>query len=670
MGLWGEEHSAQLAPEENKRRQFLFRDGGRNLLSSTTTMELGIDIGGLNGVLLGNVPPGRANHMQRAGRAGRRSDGSSVVVTFARGRAFDREVFLDFREFLKRPLRRPVVFLDRGRFVRRHLQAMLLAEFFAPMQSFATGAMDAYSNMGRLLGVKAPPKWERSDPRKPDWTVIPLEDSGEFLRFLEGVRSLEHPLRKRCRAIVTDTPMENIANAWEAFIDDAAARFRDASKEWKRDFSSLRGAWEEISQQPPSDAVGAERAKANSIRYQIRANCDITVIEFFSDAGFLPRYGFPIHLQRLSVRKPREDQPDKSTTAEGYRLERQSLLALSEYVPGAQVLVGGKVAESKGILKHWTEANKDEALGLNYWALTCANGHEYLGTSQDEVCPECGEAAQSQPDQLMFPRFGYTTAAWDPPKPPGRNLDRVGKVLTTATGFSLSAVTNRQSDFANVRGLTALYYEAGQGELLIRNAGDENHGFALCTRCGFAMSEEKPRKANGPPPALPKEFRDHASVFSTKVSSRCWGKSLGSDPVLRHKVLAARETTDVLILDWPCDAGQGSLFSLGRALVLAGARLLEIDSREIGLELKPRSADEYTILLHDTVPGGAGHCFELFKLARPWLEEARRILWVTVSHNDACDRACLECLLDFGGQFNAHLLDRQGALALLEAALS
>lgn len=58
MGLWGEEHSAQLSPEENKRRQFLFKDGARNLLSSTTTMELGIDIGGLNGVVLGNVPPG------------------------------------------------------------------------------------------------------------------------------------------------------------------------------------------------------------------------------------------------------------------------------------------------------------------------------------------------------------------------------------------------------------------------------------------------------------------------------------------------------------------------------------------------------------------------------------------------------------------------------------
>jgi hypothetical protein len=104
--------------------------------------------------------------------------------------------------------------------------------------------------------------------------------------------------------------------------------------------------------------------------------------------------------------------------------------------------------------------------------------------------------------------------------------------------------------------------------------------------------------------------------------------------------------------------------------VLAGARLLEIDSREIGLELKPRALDEFTILLHDTTPGGAGHCFELLKLGRPWLKEAREILWVSSSHDAACDRACLECLLDFGGQFNAHLLNRRGALTLLDSALS
>ena len=676
IGLWGEEHSAQLSPEENKRRQFLFKEGARNLLSSTTTMELGIDIGGLNGVMLGNVPPGRANHMQRAGRAGRRSDGSSVVVTFARNRAFDREVFTRFQQFLKRPFRRPVVFLDRPRFVRRHLQALLLAEFFTPLQSERTGAMAAYSNMGRLCGTDVPPKWSGSS--KPDWSPQLTSCAEDFVRFLEQVGSPRHSLRQRCRTIVESTPLESLVNddlAWRHFIEEATKQFRAAYREWDEDYVSLRNAWIDIPKVPASDAASAERAKANAIRYQIRAICDITVIEWLSDAGFLPRYGFPIHLQRLSVRKPRDGRTEKSTTAEGYRLERQSLLALSEYVPGAQVLVGGKIVESKGILKHWTEANRDEALGLNYWALRCTNDHEYLATSQQEACKECGQPPQGRVQALMFPRFGYTTAAWDPPKPPGRSLDRVGEVvLSTAGGFNLNAATWVEREFGGVRGLVATYYEAGEGELLLRNAGGDpwstlGHGFALCTRCGFAMSEEKPYNDNGAPPPLPKQFKDHASIFSPNPSNRCWPKSLQYDPVLRHKVLAARETTDVLILDWPTESDDASLFSLGRALVLAGTKLLELDNRELNVELKPRGAGELSTLLYDTTPGGAGHCFELMKLGRQWLKEAREILYVSPLHESACRRACLECLLDFAGQFHAHRLDRRRALDLLDAIL-
>jgi hypothetical protein len=342
-------------------------------------------------------------------------------------------------------------------------------------------------------------------------------------------------------------------------------------------------------------------------------------------------------------------------------------------VPGAQVLVGGKIAESKGILKHWTEANRDEALGLNNWALRCINDHDYLATSQDELCRECGQPPRDAGQTLMFPRFGYTTAAWDPPKPPGRNLDKVGEVvLSTAGGFTLSAATKTDLAFGGIPGLTATYYEAGQGQLLLRNAGGkawsrEGHGFAVCTRCGFAMSEEKP--CNVKLPELPRKFRDHASIFSSNPMTHCWPNSLQYEPVLRHKVLAAKETTDVLILDWPNDPGEAPLFSLGRSLVLSGARLLELDSRELNLELKTRRDGELGILLYDTVPGGAGHCFELLNLGRPWLEAARRILQGSPSHSITCRRACLECLLDFSGQFQAHLLDRKGALELLDAAL-
>ncbi|MGH9436836.1 MAG: DEAD/DEAH box helicase [Terriglobia bacterium] len=675
MGLWGEEHSAQLSPEENKRRQFLFREGARNLLSSTTTMELGIDIGGLNGVLLGNVPPGRANHMQRAGRAGRRADGSSIVATFARSRAFDREVFQCFDKFLNRKLRRPVNFLDkRKRFARRHMHAMLLAEFFAPRQASHVGAMEAYSNMGKFSGFDWPQKWEGS--RKPDWTRRETTSISEFIDFLEGLKSPDHLLRGRCAKVAEATPVQGIADSegdWKAFLEEARKDFLSAYEEWRRDYDSLSQAWLEIPTNISREAEKAERAKANSIRYQLQLLSKISMIEWFSDAGFLPRYGFPIHLQRLSVRKPSGSRPEKSTASEKYRLERQSLLALSEYVPGAEVLVGGKVAESKGILKHWTEANRDEALGLNARLFRCSNDHEYFSPSLDRSCPECGAPPSGAGTQLLFPRFGYTTAAWEPPKPPGRRLDRVGKAQTIpATDFKLEEADAKKLDFGGVPGLVASYYEAGR--LLIRNAGGEafsekGHGFAVCTRCGFAMSEEKPANSKKPP-ALPKKFASHTSVFSSDSRSWCWPKEGRGEFVLRHRILAATERTDVLLLDWPGDwVAEASLYSLGRALVLAGTRLLELDSRELGMDTTSRSEDRTSILLYDTVPGGAGHCLELMDQGKKWLEEARNILRGSTEHDSACRRACIDCILDFSGQDKVYKLDRRGALNLLSAAL-
>jgi DEAD/DEAH box helicase domain-containing protein len=245
------------------------------------------------------------------------------------------------------------------------------------------------------------------------------------------------------------------------------------------------------------------------------------------------------------------------------------------------------------------------------------------------------------------------------------DVERVG-TAEVLTAFIRGAQT--LADFAGIPDLTACYSE--DGELLVFNRGDNGLGFAICWKCGYAESEN----ARNDKKDLPASFKEHPPIFAKSDAKPCRGKNIG-----RNQILAAREATDVLQIDFskrllPSDARDESLmWTFGYALRRAGAKLLELDPREIGVLLMPAGdgGRAWAPVLYDNVPGGAGHVRELWEQGRELLARTRDVLYVNAEHHRRCDTACLDCLLSFDSQTVAvqHGFARRQALKLLDDLL-
>lgn len=669
IGIWADEHSAQLEPQESRRIQNLFERGARNILSATTTMEVGIDIGGLSAVMMGNVPPGRANYQQRGGRAGRRADGSSLVATYTRSSAYDQAVFHDFGGFLHKALRRPTVLLGRERFGRRHFNAYLLGEFFREIYPAGThvGAMDAFQRIGWLCGRPKLPVLRANEPVR---EVVVIDHHGDLLHpdswwregdvvakqfenFLEHLISTEPTEPAFIRRLLKGTPL---GQEFSALTGVALGSFRDAWQDWCAEYDALISTWREWLPEQNRRALNGIARQANSMWSK-------TVIEELALRRFLPRYGFPIGLQSLTV------QPERDNS-KIVRLERDGILAISEYVPGSDVLAGGMTYTSRGVLSYWEKDSKDQNFGDRLWQYACLGGHSWTSRSPDagDRCayPECGEMRKDQGKTLLIPKYGYSTALWDPPSWSG-SQERVGALTLTTAEFLMAEGSDSRHDFAQIRGATALFSEGS--DMLASNAGEDDLGFCICTKCGYAESE---RSVGSGAVGLPRSFQSHTPL--NRPYGICWKP--GEDPVLRNHHLAALHNTDLLQLDF---SGLGAsmrqqeeIVTLGYALKLAGAEMLELDHRELGVvaaRLGPTK--RWGLQIFDSSAGGAGHALELFENGRRWFEATVQVLYRDQDHDTKCETACIRCLLTTNSQvdYERGYLRRRSVLATLRSLL-
>lgn len=662
MALIAAEHTAQLNSPQNEdvfskaeENELLFQDvsvtWGRNanrasaidVLSSTTTMEVGIDIGALSGVALRNMPPGRANYQQRAGRAGRRGNAVATVVAFGSADSHDEHYFVKPDAMIRGDVVDPRLTLNNRDITQRHIRAFLLQNYHQDRLPDVDPAQnhDLFSVLGEVADFRS------------GTAILNRADFGKWLQ------SSKDELRKRIGTwIPGELSKKDRAELLDGFFEDC---LKAVDRAIKFDSAAVAASKDE-------EAEEGEDAAEEGEEKPIRNTETGKLLDRLLYSGVLPRYAFPTDVATFHV----FDRARSSSFRAVMRFApSQGLpIALSQYAPGKQIWISGKCYSSGAVYSPVRGDRHDAWEGKRlYWecsvckfAQTTEFKPEDKGATLD--CPACGTTQSFGPSQswLRPPGFAHPVDVEEVTSP-----DDVPET-SYATRAKLTMKTPDQDGEWTVVNPRVGALEV-RDHLLVSNSGPKNDGYSYCLKCGRieAATEEKPIL-----------FAAHPKPYPDDKEPTC-----GGDRTAQHIVLGTDFITDVVLFSlkvasplqlkpgqYPTDV---ALRTVSEALAKAACELLEIEPGELMAEYRPaltrdgRLGKEAEIFLYDTLPGGAGFSTQLVNRGEELFERALHLMKTCP---EQCDASCYRCLRSFKNKFEHGLLDRHVGAELLEYLLT